>query len=500
VPLPAQELIVSFGAPVRQAATSAASVQVPGALFAAGASTDWVAWALRGWAAGALLAFGALVIGFARLFRLSSSARAISTGTWPAQAEAIRLELGLTRPVTLLESADSNLLVVWGVRRPRILLPVAARDWPLARIRIVLYHELSHIRRGDWIVQCVAEAVRAIHWFNPLTWAACVRLRRESDHAADDAVLSGGIAGPDYATHLVDIAHALRARRRWAPAPAMAHTSGFERRVQAMLDERINRRPVSRRATAIAVMACLAAAVPIAVATAGQALASFTGRVVDPTNALLPGAVITLTNTQTKARYEVTTNREGRYEIPGIPPGQYVMESQLPGFAPLKWEVTVSGQNIDRDLTLELGRLQETITVGAGGGWGPPRAKDPDQDARIEAYKKKLAAQEANCASKPATTGLEIGGNIRTPSKLRDVRPVYPAALATSGVSGTVVLDAVIGTEGLVDETRVVSASHPDFAAALTDAVKQWQFSPTLLNCSKVEVKMTVTGNFSYRP
>ncbi len=420
---------------------------------------------------------------------------------WTAQAETIRRELGLTRPVTLLESSDPGLLVVWGVRTPRILLPAAAREWPLARIRIVLYHELSHIRRGDWVVQCVAEVMRAVHWFNPLTWAVCGRLRRESDHAADDAVLSGGIEGSDYASHLVDIAHALRRRRLWAPAPAMAHTSGFERRVQAMLKEGINRRPVSTLAAAITLMSCVAVAVPIAVVTAAdQVLASFTGRVVDPTNALLPGAVITLTNTQTQARYEVTTNREGRYEIPGVPPGQYVMESRLPGFAPLKWELTVSGQNIDRDLILELGRLQETITVGAGGGWSPSRPKDPDQDARIEAYKKKLAAQEANCATRPQTTGPEIGGNIRVPSKLRDVRPVYPAALASTGVSGTVVLETVIGTEGYVQETRVVSASHPEFASSLIAAVKEWQFSPTLLNCSKMEVKMTVTGNFEYRP
>ena len=59
-------------------------------------------------------------------------------------------------------------------------------------------------------------------------------------------------------------------------------------------------------------------------------------------------------------------------------------------------------------------------------------------------------------------------------------------------------LDALIGTDGSVVFVRVVSANvHPDFADAAAEAVRQWKFSPTLLNGKPVEVLMTVTVNFA---
>jgi len=57
---------------------------------------------------------------------------------------------------------------------------------------------------------------------------------------------------------------------------------------------------------------------------------------------------------------------------------------------------------------------------------------------------------------------------------------------------------AVIGTDGAVASVRVVSAQvHPDFAIAAVDAVRQWRFTPTLLNGTPVEIVMTVTVQFS---
>ena len=81
---------------------------------------------------------------------------------------------------------------------------------------VVLRHELAHVRRHDWIVQLLAEAARAVCWFNPLMWLACARLRREGEQACDDIVLAGGVEAPAYATHLLDLAPALpgRAGRR----------------------------------------------------------------------------------------------------------------------------------------------------------------------------------------------------------------------------------------------------------------------------------------------
>ena len=102
------------------------------------------------------------------------------------------------------------------------------------------------------------------------------------------------------------------------------------------------------------------------------------------------------------------------------------------------------------------------------------------------------------------------GGNVRPPRKLRDVRPVYPAHLATKGVGGTVLLEARIGTDGFVREVTVVETGWStnaagtarsdtalaDFGKAAADAVRQWQFDSTLLNCVATEVAMMVRVTF----
>ena len=81
--------------------------------------------------------------------------------------------------------------------------------WPRERIGIVLRHELAHVQRGDWAVQVAAELLKSVYWFNPVLWVVGRRLRLESEHACDDAVMNSGIEASSYASHLVDLARAL---------------------------------------------------------------------------------------------------------------------------------------------------------------------------------------------------------------------------------------------------------------------------------------------------
>ena len=66
-----------------------------------------------------------------------------------------------------------------------------------------------------------------------------------------------------------------------------------------------------------------------------------------------------------------------------------------------------------------------------------------------------------------------------------------------AGREGVVPIDAIVGRDGTVTSVRVLSAQvHPAFAIAAVDAVRQWRFTPTLLNGTPVEVVMTVTVSF----
>jgi protein TonB len=93
---------------------------------------------------------------------------------------------------------------------------------------------------------------------------------------------------------------------------------------------------------------------------------------------------------------------------------------------------------------------------------------------------------------------LRPGGDIRPPSKTRHVAPVYPAIALANRVQGLVILDAVIGENGRVRDVRVLR-SVPLLDQAAVDAVRQWQFTPTLLNGQAVPVVMTVTVAFQLK-
>lgn len=91
---------------------------------------------------------------------------------------------------------------------------------------------------------------------------------------------------------------------------------------------------------------------------------------------------------------------------------------------------------------------------------------------------------------------VRVGGNVRAPSRTKDVPPHYPDAAREERVQGVVIMEIVIAESGSVADTRVLR-SIPALDAAAVEAVRQWQFTPTLLNGEAVPVIMTVTVQFS---
>lgn len=461
--------------------------------------------ALGIWVVGSLGSVFILLAGLVRLRWLASRARDIDAGPWFALGEELRPWYGLGSPVRLLQSDHSSLLITWGWGRPRVLLPAAAREWSDDRIRVVLAHELAHIARGDWGFQLAAEVLRAVYWFNPLLWIVCRRLRLESERACDDAVLARGVEAPEYATHLLALARSLSpGRQPWLPAPAMARPSSLEGRIRAMLNSTLNRRPVSWRARVVTIGALLTLTVSVAGLRAQSQFYSLSGTALDPTNRVLPNARVVLTNPTNQAKYEVRTDAMGRFEFVGLPPAQYALEAILPGFATLKQDINIAG-NTDRELRLRVGSLEETITVtdatsvtlvitADGGPLEPDAAtlkrRDEARGRRAESERREKARCEGGGAATP------VGGRIFPPAKLVDVRPVYPENLRTTKIGGTVTMNAVIGTDGFVRDVQNVKGPHPDLEIAAATAVRQWQFSTTLLNCEPIEVDMKVTVGF----
>lgn len=91
---------------------------------------------------------------------------------------------------------------------------------------------------------------------------------------------------------------------------------------------------------------------------------------------------------------------------------------------------------------------------------------------------------------------VRVGGQIKAPTKIKDVKPVYPAIAQSARVAGVVTIEATIGFDGKVVDAKVVRSS-PLLDQAALDAVRQWEYTPTLLNGVPVSVLVTVTVNFT---
>ena len=100
---------------------------------------------------------------------------------------------------------------------------------------------------------------------------------------------------------------------------------------------------------------------------AQQATAELRGKVVDPQSAALPGVTITITNEDTGNFREVISGSDGSWLAPALPPGRYRVGAQLEGFSKfLRKDVVLAvGNQLEVDIKLELGTLEETVTVNS---------------------------------------------------------------------------------------------------------------------------------------
>lgn len=98
----------------------------------------------------------------------------------------------------------------------------------------------------------------------------------------------------------------------------------------------------------------------------------------------------------------------------------------------------------------------------------------------------------------PPSQPIHLHSGMQPPRKIVDATPAYPTIARTAKVEGVVILEAVIDATGGVESVRVLR-SIPLLDQAAVDAVRQWRFTPTLLNGVAVPIVMTVTVNFALK-
>jgi TonB family protein len=231
-------LLVPVSVPQTLRMTIDAGAAVPGTASAAGRSVPSLALVWSVLAALLLLRWGAGVL---RLFRITRQARS---------AGLVRVSSRIQTPMT------------WGVLRPVILVPEYVEDWSAEQRDMVIRHERAHIERRDWLWQGFAQVMTAVFWFHPLVWLALVQIRKEAEHAADDATLATGVQAPDYADRLLAVARQLSGPSTIAGV-AMVRRPALTSRIAAILDTARTRSSAGSGARIGVVLAALALMIPL---------------------------------------------------------------------------------------------------------------------------------------------------------------------------------------------------------------------------------------------
>lgn len=185
------------------------------------AAWPWRSIILAIWAAGvALLSLRILIASL----RLSAAARRMQPVNDPALLdllETCRQEMNLRQPVAMLASDQVLVPSLMGFWQPRLLLPVnLLHELDRRELRLVLLHELAHVRRRDVAVNWLATLLQTLHWFNPALWVAFARLRADRELACDELVLSVA-RGQERRVYGQTILKLLQALSRRAASPGM---------------------------------------------------------------------------------------------------------------------------------------------------------------------------------------------------------------------------------------------------------------------------------------
>ena len=217
-------------------------------------SRNWIRFAIVMWVLVALGLFARLALAFTRAYRVARRAPLVTDEFVRVEIERACRALGVTRWIDLALSDEIAVPMVFGLGNPRVILPVSAQTWSRDRLYVVLLHEIAHIRRRDCASMLFARTVSSLVWFHPLVVMLSRDVRRESERACDQLVLSTGVRGSDYAEHLVSIARLSSLRDPLAASTlAFAARSTLEQRVFSILGGRLS--TTTRRAvTAIALV------------------------------------------------------------------------------------------------------------------------------------------------------------------------------------------------------------------------------------------------------
>ena len=379
-----------------------------------------------------------------------------------------------------------------GVLRPAIVLPRDAECWEAADLERAVVHEVEHVRRRDWLTNCLARSICAAYWFHPLVWMAWRRLLVEAERSADDAVLERSEATA-YADQLVGLAERVSACAK-SPSPAMANRADLAARIAAVLDARQQRgRAGAYRLSLVCAAGALllASLAPLRMVAAAQA---GDGNVVVTAARLQARSALVLELVQVfdsgGRNLEDLSARDFAITEDGVPQNISVFELQ-------KVTAAQAGQNIPTSYYV-LGyyagpaRVERQLRQVAISVKGRPNLK-------LE-YRPSYYAQTFDGPAFGGVPDRERAGaldpSIQVPLLIFKKEPEYSEEARKAKYQGTVVLKVDVSVTGRATNIKVIRGLGLGLDEKAIEAVGQWRFRPAMKNGRPVALQLQVAVDF----
>ena len=495
-----------------------APTPTPGAPAAAAAGFDWVAAAPFVILLGIAVRIGWISVGMTRLRRMRKRATDPATGF-----DDLRQAISARAPIVW--STEIRHPMTFGVLKPIVLLPIALKAADIAAQRAVVAHELHHVKRRDWGWVVAEEVIRSVFWFHPAMWWLVSRVQLARETVVDELSILATNARRTYLDTLLAFAD----DTGLASSPAFSARRHLFHRIMLLSKEGEMSSARVAVGSGVLVLALGASAWGAVGAfplygewREEQAVRDPQRPPRDPISADDHHRVAVEYFDQ--ARRETTSTAEKRRLIlNGIAAEDRALALRPDFVSALTYKnILLRMQAVLTDDVQEMNALlkqadglrsqaiallaagqHEMVFVPAPPGAAPPAARASQE---IEVRPQGVPPPPPPPPESPAGwleyrtlieqhKAMRIGGALKAPDKVRDVRPVYPPVAKSAGVQGVVIVEALIDANGLVVEARVLR-SIPLLDEAALEAVKQWEYTPSLMNGVPTAVVMTVTVNF----
>ncbi|MFZ5517843.1 MAG: M56 family metallopeptidase [Candidatus Zhuqueibacterota bacterium] len=449
----------------------------------------------------------------------------------PVKFEDVHNTPGLDS-IRIYKSSRINMPLTLGIFSNKVYVPNHWENWTPDCRRMILQHELAHIRRRDGLSQLIQLFIQAIYFFHPLVWILNQRLNQYREMACDDAsVESKKSSHVEYSRYLVKIAEDIAySELGCSSASALIRQKNeLLKRVQYQITE-ATMKHISKKSRLLIAGVLILLMVPfswsIGEITNGETAASegmtashnestgkITGVVIDvKTGVPLSGATVAIDGTNFKGISDVN----GSYTIADVPPGVYNLLASSPGFMSVK----VASINVKVNLTTsmdfklvskelasddekilqikkkyeqEVKKVTQYNEEVKKKGSKDLKEMPPMPEILKDELKSKDTVEQAEWDESPSPVGgmAEIGKHITYPAKAREQK-----------LQGVVWVNAFIDVDGKVAKVKIEkekSMDNEECVKAAMNAVQAVKWTPAKKDGKAVGAWVTVPINFTLK-